>query len=49
MAGFPMYNTLELGWGNSVLGFIATALIPIPFLLVRYGERLRKNARFRVA
>jgi len=23
-------------WGNSVLGFIATVLIPVPFLLYRY-------------
>ncbi|MCJ1391882.1 hypothetical protein MMC18_004749 [Xylographa bjoerkii] len=46
LAGLPMYNTLGLGSGNSVLGFIATALIPIPFLLVKYGERLRKNTRF---
>jgi hypothetical protein len=28
-------------WGNSVLGFIAIMLVPIPFLLYRYGEWLR--------
>lgn len=45
LAGLPMYDALGLGWGNSLLAFIATALIPVPFLLVRYGERLRKNTR----
>ncbi|KAK2022708.1 major facilitator superfamily transporter [Colletotrichum zoysiae] len=42
MAGPPMYDALGLGWGNSVLGFIAVALIPVPALIYRYGGRLRK-------
>ncbi|KAL9122801.1 MAG: hypothetical protein Q9187_000646 [Circinaria calcarea] len=48
LAGLPMYDKLGLGWGNSLLGFIAVALIPVPFLLVRYGERIRKHKRFRI-
>lgn len=43
LAGLRMYSTLGLGWGNSLLGFIAVALIPIPFLFLRYGEFLRKK------
>lgn len=39
--GLRMYDTLGLGWGNSLLAFIAVALIPVPFLLIRYGELLR--------
>jgi hypothetical protein len=35
LAGPPLYAKLGLGWGNSVLGFIALALIPIPILLYR--------------
>lgn len=41
LAGPPLYATLGLGWGNSLLGFISVATIPIPFLLLRYGERIR--------
>jgi hypothetical protein len=26
-----MYHALGLGWGNSLLGFIALALAPLPF------------------
>lgn len=44
LAGGRMYDTLGLGWGNSLLGFIALALTPIPFLLIRYGERLRRGS-----
>ncbi|KIX04831.1 uncharacterized protein Z518_05702 [Rhinocladiella mackenziei CBS 650.93] len=43
LCGRKMYNAMGLGWGNTLLGFIAVALIPIPFLLLRYGEILRKK------
>ncbi|KAI9827415.1 MAG: hypothetical protein M1819_006956 [Sarea resinae] len=41
LAGQKMYNTLGLGWGNSLLGFIALALIPIPIIFCKYGEVIR--------
>ncbi|EOD48443.1 mfs multidrug transporter [Neofusicoccum parvum] len=41
LAGQPMYKALGLGWGNSLLGFVAIALIPIPIFFVKYGEKLR--------
>jgi hypothetical protein len=50
--GFPlfaraMYDALGLGWGNSLLGFIAIVIgCPAPFLLWRYGETLRRKSRF---
>jgi MFS family permease len=39
-----MYAKLGYGWGNTMLGLIATLLIPIPFLFIRYGERIRANS-----
>ena len=49
-AGFPlfagaMYNNLGVGWASSTLGFLAIAFIPIPFVLLRYGERIRKASK----
>lgn len=44
LGGLKMYHALGLGWGNSMLGFIAVALIPAPFLILRYGERLRNKS-----
>jgi hypothetical protein len=38
-----MYAKLGLGWGNSLLGFIAVGMIPASFLLLKYGEVLRKK------
>jgi MFS family permease len=41
LVGPPLYHRLHYGWGNSLLGFIALAFIPVPLLLMKYGERLR--------
>lgn len=43
LAGLDMYNVLGLGWGNSLLGFIALALLPIPVVFYLFGERIRKR------
>ena len=43
-----LYAELGIGWGNSLLAFIALAFLPIPFLLIRYGERIRTSPRFQV-
>ncbi|EPE09936.1 major facilitator superfamily transporter multidrug resistance [Ophiostoma piceae UAMH 11346] len=43
LAGPPMYASLGIGWGNSLLGFICIALIPVPLFLYRYGAILRKK------
>lgn len=47
LAGPPMYSALRLGWGNSVLAFVALAFVPAPVLFLLYGERLRRSKNFR--
>jgi hypothetical protein len=49
LAGPSMYEALGLGWGNSLLGFIALAMAPIPVLFWMYGEQLRLSKRFNVS
>ncbi|KAK7210042.1 hypothetical protein V2G26_017220 [Clonostachys chloroleuca] len=41
LCGLKMYDKLGLGWGNTMLGLIAVPLIPVSFLIKRYGEKLR--------
>ncbi|GJC82574.1 efflux pump rdc3 [Colletotrichum liriopes] len=41
LGGLEMYNTLGLGWGNSLLGF------PIPLVFFVFGERIR--VKFKLA
>ncbi|KXJ86480.1 MFS transporter [Microdochium bolleyi] len=49
-AGFPlfaraMYTKLGVAWASSTLAFISVAFIPIPFVLYRYGEWIRKKSK----
>jgi hypothetical protein len=37
LAGNSMYNVMGVGWGTSLLGFIAVAFIPLPFILWNFG------------
>jgi hypothetical protein len=48
LSGLSMYDKLGLGWGNSLLGFISLAFIPVPVFFLFYGERIRTSKRFQV-
>ena len=43
LAGPSMYAALGLGWGNSLLAFIALALSPVSWIFFKYGEQIRKK------
>ena len=45
LAGPSMYQALGLGWGNSLLAFIALAGCLIPWVFSKYGERIRKSSK----
>ncbi|KAK3381948.1 major facilitator superfamily domain-containing protein [Podospora didyma] len=48
LGGLKMYNALGLGWGNSLLGFVSLAMVPIPVLFLFYGASLRKKFDFKM-
>ena len=42
-----MYDRLGYGWGNSLIAFFAILLgVPAPFVLWKYGPRLRARSQF---
>lgn len=43
LAADPLYKRFGLGWGNSVLGFVTLAFVPVPIFFFKYGERLRER------
>jgi hypothetical protein len=43
-----MYAAMGYGWGNSVLGFVALALVPVPFAFVRYGKGIRERSAIKL-
>ena len=42
----PMFHRLGIPWASTVFGFVAVAMIPIPFLFMAYGQRIRARGRF---
>lgn len=43
LAAPSLYEKLGLGWGNTLLGFLALALVPVPAIIFKYGEYVRKR------
>ncbi|RSL87252.1 hypothetical protein CEP52_015590 [Fusarium oligoseptatum] len=41
-----MYQKLGIDWASSLLGFIAVALLPVPWVLFKYGPRIRAKSAY---
>ncbi|KAK5342286.1 hypothetical protein LTR07_006023 [Exophiala xenobiotica] len=48
LAGRSMYQSLGLGWGNSLLAFIALGMTPMIWVFCKYGEKIRHHPRFKL-
>lgn len=44
-----VYTKLGIGWASSLLGFIAIALLPVPWVFFKFGKRLRALSQFETA
>ena len=50
-AGFPlfsrqMFNNLKIQWAGTLLGCLATAMVPIPVCFYLFGKKLRARSKF---
>ncbi|KAF2166921.1 hypothetical protein M409DRAFT_54685 [Zasmidium cellare ATCC 36951] len=50
-AAFPLfavqlYNSLGIGWASSLLGLVSVAFVPLPFILFRWGPKIRQNSHY---
>lgn len=43
LAGLSLYETLGIGWGNTLLAAVCIPLLGVSWGLLQYGERLRKT------
>ncbi len=41
-----MYNNLGDAWASSLLGFLALACAPFPYLFYRYGAAIRARSKY---
>ncbi|KDE06238.1 hypothetical protein MVLG_03397 [Microbotryum lychnidis-dioicae p1A1 Lamole] len=40
-----MFRNIGIDWGCSLLGFVSLLMIPIPFVLYKFGPQLRKRSK----
>ncbi|KAJ5679820.1 hypothetical protein N7462_008064 [Penicillium macrosclerotiorum] len=45
LCGLKLYDKLGLGWGNTLLAFLALAMSPIPILFQYFGAQLRARSK----
>ncbi|KAI1754054.1 MFS general substrate transporter [Xylaria castorea] len=45
----PLYQNLGVGWASSLLGFISLALLPLPWLLFKFGKFIRSKSKYEMA
>jgi MFS family permease len=47
LCGLQLYEAIGLGWGNTLLAFIALFFAPVPWIFFRYGKRIRTSTKLR--
>lgn len=45
-AAKPMYTRLGIAWACSLLGFLSLVMCVIPFVFIRYGDKIRERSKF---
>ena len=46
LAAKPLFTRLGVDWACSLLAFLSLGMAVIPFMFIRYGDRIRANSRF---
>ena len=41
-----VYNKLGIAWATSLLGFLSLLMLPIPWVLFRYGPSIRAKSKY---
>lgn len=41
-----MFNGIGIEWGMTFLGCLAVLFIPMPFILYKYGKKIRARSKF---
>lgn len=42
----PMYENLGVHWSLTILGGLSVVLVPVPFVLWKYGKKIREKSQF---
>ncbi len=44
-----VYSKLGIAWATSLLGFIAAALLPVPWVIFKFGKQIRARSQYETA
>ncbi|KAI0966590.1 major facilitator superfamily domain-containing protein [Xylaria arbuscula] len=44
-----LYHNLHVGWASSLLGFVSVGLLPLPWLLFKFGKTIRIKSKYQTA
>jgi hypothetical protein len=44
-----MYSRLGIGWASSLLAFISLALLPVPWVIFKFGKQIRAKSKYETA
>lgn len=45
-AARPMYGNLGIAWASSLLGVLSLGMCAIPFVFIKYGDKIRGRSKF---
>lgn len=45
-AARPMYSSLGVAWACTLLALLSALMCLVPFIFIKYGEKMRENSRF---
>jgi hypothetical protein len=46
LAAHSMFKALGIAWACSLLAFLSMGMCAIPFVFIKYGDRIRENSKF---
>lgn len=46
VVGIPFYENMGVHWTLTILGGISALLVPVPYLLYTYGEKIRRLSKY---
>lgn len=49
VVGIPFYRNVGVHWTLTIMGCISVLLMPIPYVLYRYGYFIRKRSKYAVS
>lgn len=48
LTGALVYDRLGIAWATSLLGFLSVVLLPVPWILFKWGPQIRQKSAYKI-